>query len=169
MRNIIIILALFFSSCSLEYRVMRNEPYVRSLLGAPDSIFVKHDSIVTTEISAPDSGFFYAYLICDSLNNVLIQRIETGNTAGVKVEIKYKDRYIKFDFKTDSARIAKHIIENYVKEKIVTIQVDKPATLEKLAKFEQKNTSKNKAIWILSGVIAVIIIGMYVLKRLKIF
>lgn len=158
-----LLLLLILSGCSLEYQVGKHPERARELLGVPDSIIITHEKIVNVETSSPDSGWLYAYFACDSLNNVLLQTIQGGNSIGIKTEYIYKDRILKYYFKTDSVKLAKSIIEKYGKEKIVTVEVDKRSTLDKLAKVEQM---RNLYLKIAIGLAAIIII-LAVLKYFR--
>lgn len=166
MKKLILLSLIFIAGCSLESRVFKHEAYVRQLLGVPDSIVINHDSIVETEVSTPDSGYLMAYFECNDSNQVLMKRIESLKSKGVQTIIKYRDNVLYYDFKTDSARIAKSIIDKYSQEKVRTIEVDKRSTLEYVARLEQKVSSRNKAIWILSCIIAALVGLHFLLKRL---
>lgn len=170
MKNLFIIGILAYcliatSSCSLESRVFKNEPYVRKLLGVPAVLTEHHDSIVTVEISAPDSGYFNAWFECNDSNQVLMRRYIDLKSKGVSTSVKFEKNHLVYDYKTDSARLAKSLIERFGKEKLIPVEVDKPATLAKIATLEKKVAAKNKSIIIMYITVAIMGVIIYLMKH----
>lgn len=131
MKNILIILiVLMFVSCSMQKRCAK----------CPSKTIVK-DSIVNTiiiknnidSIYLPqDNGTFEAWLRCDSLGNVYLNKINELQGKNIKINTIYKDNYIKVNCNTDSLLFLIASKDSIINNKDISISIK---TIEKEIKY----------------------------------
>ena len=132
MKNILIILtSLIFVSCSMQ-KTLCKMPFQK--------LFVK-DSIVNTiiiknnidSIYLPqDNGTFEAWLRCDSLGNVYLNKINELQGKNIKINTIYKDNYIKINCNNDSLLFLIASKDSIINNKDISISIK---TIEKEIKY----------------------------------